>query len=1293
MTAHAAETTLTFTSNDDAHWSDGVAEDGDGGSTDIAGIVLQVFNSSDTAGTAISYRLVVGSAEAADTFDALTTYALDPMGLGWRGMVIKSTDGKDFQLNGFAYWNYGEGAPKTLTVKGYRNGWEVASTSFTTAFTGGWQRATVTLGTDFDAVDRVILYSATNTWHGINDIKIDDPIRPENTPPTLTITLADSAVRIGETSLVTFAFSEPVADFSNADITVPNGTLAAVSTSDGATTWTAVFTPTNGVQDASNVISVDMTGLQDAASNPGIGTVDSGNYAVDTQRPTATVLLTDTALRVGETSQVTITFSEAVTGLTVADFAVDNGVLASLSSLDGGVTWTATLTPAAGVTDGSNLITLDNTGVTDAAGNSGSGSTDSNNYAIDTEAPAAPSTPDLSSSSDSGASNSDNITNVATPVFTGTAESDSTVTLYDTDGTTVLGTATAAGGAWSITSSSLAAGSHTITARATDAAGNVSTASSSLAVTIDASAPTISSQPTGGTYVAGGSFTLTVGATDISPLAYRWRLGGVDLADNTNRSGSSTASVTHTDIGTVGFAGDYTVVVTDVAGNTTTSAIATVMIDKADQTITFPAIADKVVTDDPFTISASASTGFAITFSVVSGPATVSGNTVTLTGGGIVTIRASQAGDLNYNPATSERTFNVAKVAASVVLGDLAHTYDGSAKAATASTTPSGLTVTVTYDGGATAPVSAGTYAVVATIDDSVYEGTTSATLTISKATQTITFAQPADRGVQDGAFALTATASSGLPVTFAIGSGPATVSGSTVTPAGIPGTVAVSAAQAGNENFQAAAAVTRTFALTSPTALMAFGAVSDGAGERGRLAARIAADGESGVLIGYLPGAGGFVMDITFDDDRAFVGTVQALNPASAGIAPATWTFRGQAQAGALAGSIDELAFSFSAVIDPLSGPTAAIAGYYVAPTLDATNGRVHTMIGTTGKVFVLAILDDIVVGDEGTAEAATGDFVVVSDSGLVIDGNADAASRTIDGAVIRPGDGAVTEFAGPAWGVERTDRLVNLSSRARVVTGEAVTIAGFVVGGTVPKPVLLRAVGPGLARFNVGGVLADPKLTLMRGSTVLESNDDWGSASNATEIADAARQTSAFGLVAGSKDAAILTTLAPGSYTAIVEGNGTSGVALAEVYDASVTGTPSYQRLVNISTRGYVGPGEDTLIGGFVVTGNAPKRVLVRGIGPKLAAYGVSSVLADPKLTVFQGATALASNDDWGTGPNSAADLAAAATAASAFGLDAGSKDAAVVITLAPGAYTAHVTAAEGSSGVALVEVYELP
>ncbi|WP_414923346.1 Ig-like domain-containing protein, partial [Pseudomonas sp. IT-P294] len=143
--------------------------------------------------------------------------------------------------------------------------------------------------------------------------------------PTATIVVADSTLSAGETSLVTITFSEAVTGFDNSDLSVPNGTLSAVSSSDGGITWTATFTPTVGVRDTSNLITLNNTGVADIAGNAGSGTTNSANFTIDTVLPTATIVVADNALNIGETSLVTITFSEAVTGFTNADLTIANG--------------------------------------------------------------------------------------------------------------------------------------------------------------------------------------------------------------------------------------------------------------------------------------------------------------------------------------------------------------------------------------------------------------------------------------------------------------------------------------------------------------------------------------------------------------------------------------------------------------------------------------------------------------------------------------------------------------------------------------------------------------------------------------------------------------------------------------------------------------------------------------------------------------------------------------------------------------------------------------------------------
>ena len=254
--------------------------------------------------------------------------------------------------------------------------------TWTATFTPG---ANVSDATNLVTLDNAgVMDQAGNIGSGTTD-SVNYAIDTQR--PSSTIVVTDTVLKAGQTTTVTITFSEAVTGLTTADFTVANGSLSNLATSDNIT-WTATLTPSNNVTDATNLVTLDNTGVLDLAGNAGTGTTDSNNYAIDTQRPTATIVVTDTALKAGQSTAVTLTFSEAVTGLTTADFNVANGALSNLGSNDGGITWTATLTPSANVTDPTNLITLDNTGYTDAAGNTGTGTTDSNNYAIDSRAPA-----------------------------------------------------------------------------------------------------------------------------------------------------------------------------------------------------------------------------------------------------------------------------------------------------------------------------------------------------------------------------------------------------------------------------------------------------------------------------------------------------------------------------------------------------------------------------------------------------------------------------------------------------------------------------------------------------------------------------------------------------------------------------------------------------------------------------------------------------------------------------------------------------------------------------------------
>jgi hypothetical protein len=255
---------------------------------------------------------------------------------------------------------------------------------------------------------------------------------------------------------------------------------------------------------------------------------------------------------------------------------------------------------------------------------------------------------------------------------------------------------------------------------------------------------------------------------------------------------------------------------------------------------------------------------------------------------------------------------------------------------------------------------------------------------------------------------------------------------------------------------------------------------------------------------------------------------------------------------------------------------------------------------------------------------------------------------------------------------------RVANVSTRVHVASDVAAAIGGFIIAGSGPKQVILRALGPSLADAGVSGALADPTLELHDSSgALLLANDNWADTQE-----QAVRDTG----IAPSKqlESAIVASLQPGAYTAIVRGkNNGTGVGLVEVYELQ-QGTPA--ALANVSTRADVGVGENVMIGGIILRGQDAATVLWRAIGPSLATAGVPNSLADPQLELFdsQGAK-IGANNNWKESQQTAIERTGAAPRADA--------EAAILIDLPPGLYTGVVSGVNGSTGVALVEAYQLP
>jgi hypothetical protein len=254
---------------------------------------------------------------------------------------------------------------------------------------------------------------------------------------------------------------------------------------------------------------------------------------------------------------------------------------------------------------------------------------------------------------------------------------------------------------------------------------------------------------------------------------------------------------------------------------------------------------------------------------------------------------------------------------------------------------------------------------------------------------------------------------------------------------------------------------------------------------------------------------------------------------------------------------------------------------------------------------------------------------------------------------------------------------RMGNISTRAAVGVGDNVAIGGFIISGSAPKQVLIRAIGPTLSNYGLAAFLVDPTLELHDGSGgILTSNDNWKDTQQ--------QQIQNTGLApSDDRESAIVTSLSPGNYTAILAGkNNTGGIGLIEIYEMAQSGA----RLINISTRGFVGTGDNVMIAGLILVGTDAATIVLRAIGPTLVNYGLSGVLVDPTLDLFDGnGTRIGTDNNWKDSQQ--APIQATGLAPS------DDRESALLVDLAPGNYTAIVRGANNTTGIALVEAYHLP
>lgn len=270
----------------------------------------------------------------------------------------------------------------------------------------------------------------------------------------------------------------------------------------------------------------------------------------------------------------------------------------------------------------------------------------------------------------------------------------------------------------------------------------------------------------------------------------------------------------------------------------------------------------------------------------------------------------------------------------------------------------------------------------------------------------------------------------------------------------------------------------------------------------------------------------------------------------------------------------------------------------------------------------------------------------------------------------------------------------VLNLSTRALVGRDNSVFTTGFVINSPTPRRVLIRGVGPTLnsSLFGIPGrMVEDPAIELLRGTTVIASNDNWDSA-GAAQLNAAAASVGAFPLLGGSRDAALRVELTSGSYTVrLRSASGELAPGLLEVYDLEPPSAAG--QLINISTRAEVQTGENVMIPGLVLRGTAARRVLFRAVGPSLsgAPFNLTNTLPQPRIELYRGTQRIASNDNWESHPAATVtEIRQAAQRVGAFDLRPGARDAALLLNVEPGIYTLVVSGVGAATGICLAEMY---
>jgi hypothetical protein len=846
-----------------------------------------------------------------------------------------------------------------------------------------------------------------------------------------------------------------------------------------------------------------------------------------------------------------------------------------------------------------------------------------------------------------------------------------------------------------LTGTPTVAGNYTVTLRAwenTNATGNGSpTYNYQINVSGAANtAPAITTQPVSQTVTAGAGVTFTGAASGSPTPTYQWNFNGAAIGGATSASytiGSAQAAN----------AGSYTVTATNSAGTATSSA-ATLTVNAA---ATAPAITTQPVSQ---TVTAGAGVTFAGAASgsptptyqwnfngaAIGGATSASytiGSAQAANAGSYTVTATNSAGTATSSAATL--TVNAAATVPAITTQPVSQTVAPGASvtftaAASGSPTPTyqwnfngaaiGGATSASYTIGSAQAANAGSYTVTAT--NSAGSATSSAaTLTVNAAATVPAFTtQPASQTVAPGASATFSATASGSPTpTYQWNFNGAAISGAT------SASYTISSAQAANAGSYTVKATNSAGSATSNSATLTVSAVATAPTFTTQPVSQTVAPGASVTFTAAASGSPTPTYQWNFNGAAIGGATSASYTLGSAQAANAgSYTVTATNSAGSATSSAATLTVSAVATAPTISTQPASQtvnAGQSVTFAVVASGSSLTYQWQKNGAAIAGATGASYTVSNAQSPDAASF-TVVISSAGSSV--TSTAAVLTVN----------ATAAAGP------TARITNLSILTTLTSATDTFTLGYVVGNSSaasPLPLVLRAAGPALGALGYPGTMADPKLETYAGSAKTGENDNWGgTAALKTSFAS----VGAFPYASdASKDAAVVASITTRDNSVkISSADGGTGAVIAEVYDATPTGNfnASSPRLINVSVLKPIGT---SLTVGFVIGGSGTKTVLIRALGPTLATlfgFPASSIIVDPKLELFNGASqSIGTNDNWG----GTAALSSAIGAAGTFALDPASKDAALVATLSPGNYTVVVGPAAGATGTGLVEVYELP